>query len=124
MEDSDTYSSSSSSTTSDDDEASDADVQEEPSSPAGAELAGTSGFTLGGSEFRERRSRDRERRWEEELAKKVKSAEEKTSASAPSDGGDESVTVGEDVWVALEIAFHGDGWGESCTIPVAMRASG
>ncbi|ORY76266.1 hypothetical protein BCR35DRAFT_353423 [Leucosporidium creatinivorum] len=93
-----------SSSSSEDDEADDLQDADSACGEDEAALAGTSGITLGQGNFKARRRRDRDRRREERKLEK----EEKRRAEE--EAGEESIKVGEAVWVALEIAFHGDGW--------------
>lgn len=100
---------------SEDDEAE--DLQDADSAGVETEeaLAGTSGITLGQGDFAARRKRDKERRRDERKVEKdeKRRAEEKA--------GEERIKVGEVVWVALEIAFHGDGWGKPLQ-PTSVRS--
>jgi hypothetical protein len=82
----------------------DGQLEEEREGEDEAEEAGESGITLGLGSSQERRARDRQRR---------KAMKEEKRALKEKEDQEERVKVGEDTWVALEIAFHGDGWGES-----------
>lgn len=90
---------------SEDDEAEDLQDADSARDEDDEALAGTSGITLGQGDFKARRIRDRERRRDE---RKLEKEERRRTEEA----GEERIKVGEVVWVALEIAFHGDGWGK------------
>ena len=90
-----------------DDEEDDSGEEDEEADSAEEEFAGASGFTLGSSDYTEMQTRERRRRKERG---KARANAEATKPKA--EVGQEKIQVGKDVWVALEIAFHGDGWGE------------
>ena len=87
-------------------------VEPEEEQDLGEEFAGESGITLGPEPGTPRRERGQERRRRERERELLRARKQKRKEEVR-EGEEPHVKVGDDIWVALEVAIHGDGWGAS-----------